>query len=82
MLSSDSPQFLVSMAVKKRRTLKQGDVKNNFCNRDLPPEEVPIAKPPLGNPSAAKNESWLLKKTLYGLQRSPKHWHNKIDGVI
>ena len=55
-LRSDSLRFLVSMAVEQRRTLKQGDVKNAFCNGDLPPDEVTTVKPPLGDPSASKNE--------------------------
>ena len=70
------------MAVEQRRTLKQGDVKNAFCNGDLPPEEVTVVRPPIGDPFAAKNEFWLLKKTLYGLRRSPKHWYDKIDGIF
>ena len=70
------------MAVKQRRTLKQGDIKNAFCNGDLPPEEVTVVRLPIGDPSTAKNECWLLKKTLYGLRRSPKDWCDKIDGIL
>ena len=61
-LRSDSLRFLVSMAVENRRTLKQGDCKNAFCNGDLPPDEVTIVRPPKGDPSAQKNEFWLLKR--------------------
>ena len=52
------------MAVENRRTLKQGDCKNAFCNGDLPPEEVTVVRPPKGDPTAKKNKFWLLKKTL------------------
>ena len=81
-IRADSLRFITSMAVNARRTLKQGDVANAFCNSDLPPEEVTIVRPPIGDPSAAKDEFWLLKKTLYGLRRSPKHWYEKIDRIF
>jgi hypothetical protein len=41
-----------------------------------------IIKPPIGNPDAENNEFWLLKRTLYGLCRSPCHWYNKIKGIL
>jgi hypothetical protein len=81
-LRSDSMQLMVSLAVEKRRTLKQGDCKIAFCQGVLPDDEITIVKPPIGNPDAAKDEYWLLKKTLYGLRRSPRHWYNKITAVL
>ena len=51
-----SLRFLISMNVEQKHTLKQGDIRSAFCNGDLPPEEVTIILPPLGIPSAAKNE--------------------------
>ena len=72
-LCSDSLRFLVSTAVKNRCMLKQGDCNNAFCNGDLPPEEVTIVRPSTGDPTAKKDEFWLLKKTLYELRRSPLH---------
>ncbi len=48
----------------------------------LPPEEFTIVRPPLGDPSAKPNEFWLLKKTLYGLCHSPRHWYDKIDKIL
>ena len=68
--------------MENRRTLRQGDVKNAFCNGDLPPEETTIVRPPLGDPDADKNEFWLLRKTLYGLRRSLKHWYDKIARIL
>ena len=47
-LCSESLRFLVSMAIEQKCTLKQGDVKNAFCNGDLPPDKVNIVRPPLG----------------------------------
>ena len=81
-LRADSLRYIVSMAVQKRRLLKQGDCKNAFCNGDLPEDEVTIVRPPNGDPSAAKHEFWLLKKTLYGLRCSPRHWFDKIDKIL
>lgn len=53
-LCADSLRYILSMAVQKRRLLKQGDCKNAFCNGDLPKDEVTIVRPPNGDPSAAK----------------------------
>jgi hypothetical protein len=78
----DMLRLLVSMAVKCRRTLKQGDCKNAFCQGVLPADEITIVKPPIGDPDAEKDEYWLLKRTLYGLRRSPRHWYNKIKGIL
>mmetsp|Transcript_44336 Transcript_44336/g.94374 ORF Transcript_44336/g.94374 Transcript_44336/m.94374 type:complete len:151 (-) Transcript_44336:89-541(-) len=41
-LRQDSLRFLASLVIENRRTLRQGDVKNAFCNGDLPPEETTI----------------------------------------
>ncbi len=78
----DTLRLLVSMAVERRCTLKQGDCKNAFCQGVLPADEITIVKPPIGNPDAKKDEYWLLKRTLYGLRRSPRHWYNKIKGIL
>jgi hypothetical protein len=63
--------FLLSMAVKQGRVLKQGDCKNIFCQGILPPDKITIVKPLIGDPESAKDEYWLLKRTLYGLRCSP-----------
>jgi hypothetical protein len=81
-LRGDSLRFLVSMAVKKRRPLRQGDCKNAFCQGVLPPKEVTIVRPPSGDPVAEPNEYWLLLLTLYGLRRSPWHWYEKINKIL
>jgi hypothetical protein len=39
-LCQDSLRFLTSLAVEKRRALRQGDCKNAFCHGILPPEET------------------------------------------
>jgi hypothetical protein len=78
----DTLRLILSMAVECRRTLKQGYCKNAFCQGILPPEEITIVEPPIRNPNATKDEYWLLKRTLYGLWRSPKHWYDKIRKVL
>ena len=81
-LRPDSMRLMVSLAVEKRRTLKQGDCKNAFCQGILPDDEITIVKPPISDPDADKDEYWLLKKMLYGLRRSPRHLYNKITSVL
>ena len=81
-LRPDTLRLIVSMAIQQRRTLKQGDCKNAFCQGILPPDEITIVKPPIGDPDAKKDEYWLLKRTLYGLRRSPKHWYDKIRKIL
>ena len=81
-LRQDSLRFLTSLAVEKRRALRQGDCKNAFCHGILPPEETTIVRPPAGDPDAEPHEYWLLLKTLYGLRRSPCHWYDKINAIF
>jgi hypothetical protein len=71
-----------SLAVQHCCGLKQGNCKNTFCQGVLPLEEVTIVRPPSGDLHAAKDEYWLLQKTLYGLQHSPQHWYEKIDSIL
>jgi hypothetical protein len=67
----DTMRLLLSMAVKQRRVLKQGDCKNAFGQGILPSDKITIVKPPIGDPESTKDEYWLLKRTLYGLWHSP-----------
>ncbi len=59
-LRPDTMRFIVSMAVEQHQTLQQGDCKNAFCQGILPPDEITIIKPPIGDPDAKKDEYWLL----------------------
>jgi hypothetical protein len=81
-LRQDSLRFLTSMAVNARQPLRQGDCKNAFCQGILPPDETTIVRPPSGDPEAEPGEYWLLKHTLYGLRRSPRHWYDKINAIL
>jgi hypothetical protein len=81
-LRPDTMCLMVSLAVERQHTLKQGDCKNAFCQGILPDDQITIVKPPIGNPDAKKDKYWLLTWTLYGLRRSPRHWYNKIMAVL
>jgi hypothetical protein len=70
-LRPDTMRLLLSMAAKQHQVLKQGDCKNAFCQGILPPDKITIVEPHIGDPELAKDEYWLLKRTLYGLRRSP-----------
>ncbi|KAL7425490.1 hypothetical protein ACHAXH_000033, partial [Discostella pseudostelligera] len=74
--------LMVSAAIQHRRKLKQADYKNAFCNPTLPEDKITIIRPPLGAPNAKDGEYWLLKKTLYGLRRSPKHWYDMASKAL
>ena len=63
--------LLTSMAIEKRRHLKQGDYKNAFMQASLPEDKPTIMWPPLGDSDTDFEEFWLLKKSLYGLARAP-----------
>ena len=73
---------LLSLAIKHRRRLRQGDVKNAFCNGTLPDNEVVVVTPPKGCPHSKPNTLWRLRKTLYGLVRSPLHWYKNISNFF
>jgi hypothetical protein len=72
-LQKSSSRLLTSMAVKMGRIEKQGDCKNAFLHAFLPDDEIVIVEPPHGCPLSKPGDLWLLKKTLYGLRRSPFH---------
>ena len=72
-LKYDSLRLLTAKAIADKRILQQGDCKNAFCNATLPEDECTVVRPPVGDPAYHKDEFWLLKKTLYGLRRSPRH---------
>jgi dUTPase len=74
-LSQLELRFLTALAVRKRCIPKTGDVTQAFCQSSLPPDEHYICRPPPGCPITPPNSYWRLKKTLYGLKRSPRHFY-------
>ena len=81
-LKYSSLRLLTSQAVGDRQVLQQGDYKNAFCQAYLPQDERMVVRPPVGDPAYAKDEYWLLNKTLYGLRRSPHHWYNLFISIL
>ena len=75
-------RLLTSIAVGMGRKQKQGDCKNAFLQPDIPDDEIVVCRPPHGCPFSAKDELWLLQKTIYGLRRSPKHWYDHIAAAF
>ena len=75
-------RLMVAMAIKHRRYLKCGDVKQAFVQAVLPPEEQYIVKPPVGCPYSPPGTYWKLKRTLYGLRRSPRHWFDRATKIL
>jgi hypothetical protein len=70
------------MAVEMGRREKQGDCKNAFVHSYLPKDETIICRPPKGCPLSKPGDLWLLRKTLYGLRRSPYHWYQNIKKIL
>lgn len=68
--------FLVALAVEKKRIPKTGDVAQAFCQSSLPKDENYVCCPPNNCPLTDKGLYLKLKKTLYGLRRSPRHFYN------
>ena len=81
-ISQNQFRCLLSIAVQNKRKLKQGDVKNAFCNGILPTNEIVVITPPKGCPLSQPNSLWRLRKTLYGLKRSPLHWFQNISSYF
>jgi hypothetical protein len=74
-LSQFELRFLTALAAQKRCIPKTGDITQAFCQSYLPPGEDYICRPPAGCPITPKGTYWRLKKTLYGLKHSPKHFY-------
>ena len=75
-------RFLTALAVKNKRTLKNGDVKQAFVQARLPLKEQYLLRPPAGCPKTPPKTYWLLKRTLYGLKRSPRHWFDRATKLL
>ena len=81
-LSLPELRLLTSLAIHHKRPLLSGDIKQAFCQSTLPPSEKYVLRPPPGCPRTPPNTYWLLKRTLYGLKRSPRHWFNKATHLL
>mmetsp|Transcript_10476 Transcript_10476/g.14799 ORF Transcript_10476/g.14799 Transcript_10476/m.14799 type:complete len:182 (+) Transcript_10476:2-547(+) len=68
-------QFLIALAASKKCIPKSGDIVQAFIQSVLPHAKKYILRPPPGCPFTPPNSYWLLKRTLYGLKRSPRHFY-------
>ena len=62
-----------AISVFMQRLPRSGDFQQAFCQSVLPPTEQYIVRPPSGCPVTPPNTYLRLKRTLYGLKRSPQH---------
>ena len=74
-LSALELRLLLAIATHSRVIPKQCDAVQAFCQTTLPPDEQYVCTPPKGCPITPPKTYLLLKKTLYGLKRSPRHWY-------
>ena len=81
-LSHMELRLLISEAAKCNCVPKTADFKQAFCQSILPALEKYVITPPYGCPLTPPNTYLLLKKTLYGLKRSPRHWFDKAVSIL
>ena len=75
-------RLITSLAIHHKRVLKSGDFKQAFCQAILPKDQQYVLSPPPGCPFTPPNTYWLLKRTLYVLKRSLKHWFDKATSIL
>jgi hypothetical protein len=75
-------RLLTALAVQKKCIPKTADFVQAFCQSDLPSNETYICTPPPGCPITTKGQYLKLKKTLYGLKRSPRHFYELAKKVL
>ena len=68
-------RLLVAIATQMKVVPKTGDVSQAFVQSFLPDNKKYVIKPPHGCPLTPEKTYLLLKRTLYGLKRSPRHWY-------
>ena len=61
-------RLLTSLAIRSKRHLKSGDVRQAFVQSELPLDETYVVRPPAGCPRTPPNSYWLLQHALYGLR--------------
>ena len=74
-LSAQELCLLIAIATQIKVIPKSGDISQAFIQSVLPESENYVVRPPKGCPVTPPNTYLLLKKTLYGLKRSPRRWY-------
>ena len=75
-------RLMTAIAVRHKRVLKSGDVKQAFVQATLPDDEIYVVRPPKRCLHTHPQEFWKLNKPLYGLRRAPRHWYNKFRSIL
>ena len=73
-------RFILYLAIRLNRPVKQGDCKNAFVQSKL--LEIIVVRPPVGCPYSKPGSFWLLNKSLYGLRGAPRYWFNLINAAL
>lgn len=82
-LSALELRLLLSIATHHKVIPKQCDAVQAFCQTTLPSTERYVCTPPKGCPLTPPPKTYLLlKKTLYGLKRSPRHWYETAKNAL
>ena len=81
-LSALELRLLVALAAQSKCIPKSGDISQAFCQATLPSNEKYIIRAPKGCPITPPRTLLLLKKTLYGLRRSPRHWYETCKAAL
>ena len=75
-------RLMAAMAVRHKRVLKYGYVKQAFFQATIPPNENYGLRSLAGCPITPPNSYWLLKRNLYGSKLSPRHWFYKATKLL
>nr|KAJ0198658.1 hypothetical protein LSAT_V11C600318930 [Lactuca sativa] len=74
-------RLLLALAAIHNLVIHQMDIKTAFLNGDLD-EEIYMKQPEEFVMSGIEHKVCKLKKSLYGLEKAPKQWHQKFDDVV
>ena len=74
-------RVLIALAASYKFLIHQMDVKTAFLNGELD-EEIYMQQPDGFVATGQENIVCRLKKSLYGLKKVPKQWHEKFDKTL
>ena len=74
--------MLIAVATQLNLQPRQGDFTQAFYHSTLHSTEQYKCSPPHNCPITPKRTYLLLKKILYGLKRSPRHWYQKAKAAF
>ena len=74
--------LLIAISCRLRCPIYTGDFTQAFCQSILPKYKTYIVRPPKDCLLTPLNIYLKLKRTLYGLKRSPRHWYKKASSTL